>query len=941
VTRFDEHRPGELDGTRRAPHRELSRAALASTVYGGEAAGDIGHGRTSVIGKAWGRIFWLALFFAAGSCGGNQQLRERAATSSVAPVAASPEAGPPGVPAGTSSLHEGWALQTSEKVTAGGEAVSQPGFSTASWVPAEVPTTVLGALVHAGVYKDPFFGKNLSVIRPEPFKTSWWYRKEFAAEAPAPGEYAALRFDGINYRANVWLNGKKIADKATLFGVWRIFEVDVTSVLRTGANALAVEVFPPQPGDFTVGFVDWNPRPADENMGLYRAVELRRSGAVSLEDVFVRSKVDLSTLKEASLTVSAQIVNHGERPAAGTVSGEIGDIRFEAPYALGPHEKKALSLTPAEVPALRIVNPRLWWPVNLGAPELYELKLTALVDGRTSDASSVHFGIRDVGEYATDQGHRGFTVNGKRVLVRGGGWVDDLFLREDEKKLDAQLEYARHMNLNTIRLEGFWGSSQRLYDLADRKGLLVMTGFSCHWEWEQYIGKRMESETYGGAKSPEEIDLLASYLSTQVHSLRNHPSVLVWMVGSDKLPWPDAEKRYRDVLREADPTRPYLASAKGWTSEVSGPTRVKMLGPYNYVTPNYWSEDKIHGGAFGFNTETGPGPQVPPLASLKKMLPDDKLWPINDVWNFHCAEREYADLSLFLNAFEHRYGKVKNIGEFAFKAQASNYEAMRAMFDAFGAAKPASTGVIQWMLNAGWPKLYWQLFDYYLMPNGAFYGARKASQPENLVYTPADRSVYLVNDTLADLRDRKVEISLLDVDSKPVFETHLDASVGPNASRKLLKLPALGPKSGVYFLDLMLTASDGKWISDNFYWLSSKPDVLKESEDDWDYTPNKAFADFRALGSLPVAKVEVRSTCQSGVCEARLTNTSDHVAFFLELQVNKGATKEPVLPVFWSDNYVSLLPHESRALRATFAEADLAGAAATVSVMGWNAEFAN
>ena len=310
------------------------------------------------------------------------------------------------------------------------------------------------------------------------------------------------------------------------------------------------------------------------------------------------------------------------------------------------------------------------------------------------------------------------------------------------------------MNLNTIRLEGFWGSSQKLYELADRKGILVMTGFSCQWEWDHYLGKPQTDNTYGAAKSEEDAELLAGYLRDQVVWLRNHPSVLVWLVGSDKLPWPQVERRYRDVLREVDPGRPVLASAKGWNSEVSGPTAVKMLGPYNYVTPNFWFEDRTHGGAWGFNTETGPGPQVPPLASLKKMLPADKLWPINEVWNFHCAEHEYSDLSLFLDAYNHRYGAAHSVEEFAFKSQAASYEAMRPMFEAFGANKPRATGVIQWMLNAAWPKLYWQLYDYYLMPTGAFYGTRKGSQPQTLVYSYADRSVTLVNDTLSPLRGR-------------------------------------------------------------------------------------------------------------------------------------------------------------------------------------------
>jgi exo-1,4-beta-D-glucosaminidase len=343
-------------------------------------------------------------------------------------------------PTGTVELRHGWAIQSAAKVAAGGAAISQPGFSTAGWHAADVPATVLGALVRAGVYQDPFFARNMTGISREPFKGAWWYRTEFSAAAP--GAPARLVFDGINYRADVWLNGKKVADKASLHGVWRVFDLDVTTVLREGTNALAVQVFPPAPGDFTVGFVDWNPLPADRNMGLYRGVALRRSGTVSLEDVFVQSHVDLRTLKQAELTISARLVNHGDRAVSGVVTGEIGTkidtkigtkigtVRFRTAYSLAPLENKVLRLSAADVPALRVRNPRLWWPVNLGTPELYTLALVVAAGGQPSDVRNVSFGIREVGDYVNEQGHRGYTVNGKPILIRGGGWVDDLFLRE-------------------------------------------------------------------------------------------------------------------------------------------------------------------------------------------------------------------------------------------------------------------------------------------------------------------------------------------------------------------------------------------------------------------------------------------------------------------------------------------------------------------------------
>jgi exo-1,4-beta-D-glucosaminidase len=488
------------------------------------------------------------------------------------------------------------------------------------------------------------------------------------------------------------------------------------------------------------------------------------------------------------------------------------------------------------------------------------------------------------------------------------------------------------MNLNTVRLEGFWGCSPRIYDLADRSGILLMAGFSCQWEWPEYLGKPQDDETFGMAKDSDDTLLLGSYLRDQVRWLRHHPSVFVWVLGSDKLPWPNAERHYRELLGRWDPTRPSLMSCKSLKSPVSGPSAVKMAGPYDYVTPNYWFEDRTRGGAFGFNTETGPGPQVPPIASLRKMIPADKLWPINEEWNYHCARHSFGTLDKFLTAYNQRYGAARSAEELAFKAQASNYEAMRAMFDAFGTNRGEATGVIQWMLNGAWPKMFWQLYDAYLMPNGAFYGARKACQSLNAVYQVREHAVYLLNETLAKSSAAKLRVTLLDADSKVVFSRELDAACPANSSRKALPLPALDPGSPVYFLNLELVDAKGASLARNFYWLSSKADVLDPSKADWTFTPNQAYADFTALDRLPKTDVKLESRFTApGTCEITLTNTSDRVAFFLELQLERDG--ETLAPVLWDDNYVSLMPRETRTLRARF---DGAAGKPRPVMQGWN-----
>jgi exo-1,4-beta-D-glucosaminidase len=828
-------------------------------------------------------------------------------------------------------LREGWRIQAAAKVQATGAELSLPGASTEGWTPAQVPTTVLGALVKAGVYGDPFPGRNLEKITPEPFKGAWWYRTEF--RAPQGAASTRLVFEGISYRADIWLNGKRIAGKDTTFGVWRVVDLDVTGELRQGLNALAVEVHPPTDLDFAQGFCDWTPAPADRNMGLYRPVSLRTSGPVSLEAPFVQAKVELKTLDQADLTLSVDLVNHTGAPWEGRLEGAFEGVTFQVPCRLAPQERRTLRLGPGEVAGLRVRHPRLWWPVNLGSPELYHLRLKLRAGGAPSDERQIPFGIREVGDYLTPQGDRGYTVNGRKLLIRGGGWTDDIFLREDPANVEAQLQYVRHMNLNTVRMEGFWGVSQVIYDLADRMGILIMPGFSCAWEWDHYKGHPKDEDEFGGAKLPGDIDLLATYLQDQVRALRNHPSIFVWVIGSDKLPWPEAETRYRGELAVLDPGRPILSSCKRLTSPVSGTSGVKMAGPYNYVTPNFWFLDRAYGGAYGFNTETGPGPEVPPLASLTRMLGPGPLWPMNDVWKAHCALGSYSNLDLFLAAFNQRYGEARDLEDFAFRAQASNFEALRAMYEAFGAAKPAATGIVQWMLNSAFPKMYWQLYDYYLLPGGAFFGARKGSEPLHVLYDVGHHDVHVVNDTRADLNGATVRVTLLDQASKVVLERRLRISCPALAAARIQDLPPLPEGKDVHFLDLRLTDARGRELSRNFYWLSSRKDA-------WDlatYTESSApctqYADFTGLNRLAPARVTATCRAASGGWEVTLANPTDRVAFFLEMQL-LDAQGTPVVPVLWDDNYVSLLPGETRTIRV---RRTVPGPGRLeVAVKGWN-----
>ncbi len=341
----------------------------------------------------------------------------------------------------TRMLTEGWSLQAVAAVAGDGATVSTVGHDVSDWYSSSVPSTPMAALVANGLYPDLYFGTKLEDVDEEQFRGPWWYRTEFKVSETEAEKMARLQFAGINYSAEIWLNGQRLATREEIVGAFQVHEIDVSGKLLAGSNALAVEVFPPQPGDFTIGFVDWNPRPPDENMGIWRPVSLRLTGNVSVNDVFIETDVDLDTLETAEIRVSAILRNHSDLEVKTAVNGRIDGLSFAADVVLAPQESRLLRFTPDDYAVLRFDAPRLWWPHTLGEPNLYSITMTAKVDGRVSDSVQTTFGIREFGTYLNDEGHRGFTVNGQPVLIRGGGWVDDLLLSDTPEKIDAQLAY--------------------------------------------------------------------------------------------------------------------------------------------------------------------------------------------------------------------------------------------------------------------------------------------------------------------------------------------------------------------------------------------------------------------------------------------------------------------------------------------------------------------
>jgi exo-1,4-beta-D-glucosaminidase len=843
-------------------------------------------------------------------------------------------------------LHKDWQIQSSCEAKASAAEISSPGFDAKGWHHSDIPSTVVGALVSDKTYPDPDYGTNLKSFpgmdyssktffanqdmpKDSPFRCSWWFRTEFTPPADAELKTNWLNFLGINYRANVWLNGEKIADANDVAGTFATFEFNVSKTLRPGAtNALAVEVFAPGKNDLGITWVDWNPTPPDKDTGIWKEVFLRSSGDVSLRNPFVTSKLD-SDYKNAALTISADLRNVANHAVNGVLRAEVDGRQVGQQVSLNAGETKTVSFAPEQYAQLRLENAKLWWPYTMGEPNLYTTKLSFETANKTSDAASISFGVREVTSELTDKGYRLFKINGRKVLIRGAAWAPDILLRWSSKRLDADLNYVRDMGLNTIRLEGRI-DREEFYEKTDRLGILVMPGWTCCDAWEKWSSWKEEQHK-----------IAAESLRSQIRILRNHPSVFVWLYGSDGPPPANVEKMYLGILKDLNWPNPSISSASATPTTVTGQSGVKMTGPYEYVPPVYWLADTKAGGAYGYNTETSPGPAIPPRESLERFIPKDHLWPIDNVWNFHAGGERFTTINVFSDGLNRRYGTANSLDDYERKAQAVTYDGERAMFEAYGRNKYTATGVIQWMLNNAWPSLIWHLYDYYLVPAGGYFGTKKAMEPIHVQYSYDDNSVAVVNSTYEAVQGVKVSAKLYNLDAKEKGAREGTMNVAPDSSTKAFDLPKVDNLTKTYFLRLQLHDSSGKLLSDNFYWLSTRPDVLDwKHKKDTVYTPQAEFGDLTGLNTLPPTNLDVTSASEAigGKAGVRVTvgNPTANLAFMVHLRITRGKGGEDLTPILWSDNYFSLLPAEQKEVTASYDASDLDGKAVILEVDGYN-----
>lgn len=855
-------------------------------------------------------------------------------------------------------LKQGWNMQSSLKVNADGVTLTSPDYKVDDWYKITVPSTIIGGLLANNYYDfDPFMGQNFTKLADPAMDKPWWFRKSFTLNEGFAGKHIILKLQGVNYKADVWLNGKKIAGSDQIKGPMRIIDLDITPYAHIGTNVLALEILRPfnpnrKDGDLAIDYADWIHYPPDYNGGIINDVVIHGYDKVGVQYPHVVTRFDLPSLKIAHLSVHGLVTNYTNKTQKVSVEAAINQERsIRQTVTLRPYEKKDISFTPDRFPELNMKDPKIWWPWQYGDPLLNEVRLSVHQDKLLCSSVMDEFGIREVTSELIDNHSRVFKINGKKIMLRGAAWSPDIFQRRSAERQEQEIKLYRDMHLNIIRSEGKF-EDEKFYDLCDRYGMLVMTGWMCCGAWQ-----------YPENWTAAEREVAMASDSSIMYWLRNKACIMVWLNGSDMPPRDQSvERDYLSIEKGLHFPNPILATANEQKSKVSGYSGVKMAGPYEWVPPIYWETDKSkqYGGAWSFATEISPGPSIPPYESLIRFLPKDGLWYDSKDWNYHCGTMKFGNTNVFNAALFARYGKVKDMREYARKAQAQNYEAHRAMMEAYGLHKyHTATGVIQWMGANPWPGLIWHTFDYYLNPGGTYFGIKKAMEPLHVQYSYANRGISIVNSLLEPAAGLKAAASVYNLAGNRVYHKEMATSVPGDGVRHLFSLPAsINNLSDAYFLRLQLTDANGKVVSINWYWLSKKPDALNWAKSNWWMTPQSAYTDYTSLQHLARTRLDIdRSVSQikgqgagvDSVCHTiTLTNTGQTVAFQVRLRASQkesdGRPGKDILPAIYSDNFIELAPGESRQITCSYAVKDRnkAGSSdAKIEVTGWNINMDN
>lgn len=890
-----------------------------------------------------------------------------------------------------------WRLKSSTQVTPLGNVLSLPTYQMHDWYQATVPTSVLGALVKAGVYPDPHFDLNdlkipdasdnlnkrlglskYSYIKgvANPFKDPYWFRTTFLVPAHQKGRRTWLNFDGINYRADVWVNGKQVADHKNMAGMFLRFKYDITPFVAVGKeNAVAVKIYQvdnvgtPSPGylfqpfgqargqgqeifrDVTLKFMagwDCSPVVRDRNMGIYQNVYLTYTDDVKIEHPYIVTDLQLPDTTNAYLTVSAELRNAGTAVCRGVLRGTIDlekevdfctykkqmpgtmpTVVFERAVEIPAGQTITVAFTPKDYAQLHIRNPHLWWPNGYGMQYLHKLKLTFEMNGKVSDEQTTTFGIRKITSTLKERdGEHGriFWVNGKRIFSRGGFIQPDMLLDMNRKHMYDEARLLALAGVNMIANEDMPSPPEEVMETYDKYGLLMWeVFFQC---WTSYPG----TETF---KNPTDTKLALRNMYDVVKRYRNHPSLVLWCMQIETIIREELYVPLREYIRQNDPTRPVIAtSSHGWDVDKETPYIKPDLPTgmtdenapdYTWYPHPYYYNKVLEVKDQMFRNEMGV-PAVSTLASMKKYIyrlgkgektayyPLDSVWAYHDAWDSICCPPESYAYKPYDEAIRREFGQPQSAEDYIRWAQYINAGSYRAMYEAANHRMwDITTGVMLWKLNATWPQVLWQIYDWFLNPNAGYFYAKKALEPLHIQMNEHNRMVAVINTMHRSHEELTADVRLYDFNMNIVWQQQQPLSIGEDCYKELFTLPQPKEITPVYYARLLLKDGNGKVISENFYWLSAD-----------------GKNDFRAITQIPKVDLQLTSTTTTKdndiVMRIKVKNSTNRLAFMHRLMITKGDSEDEVLPTFWTDNFLTIFPGEEREVMATFARQDLEGA---------------
>jgi hypothetical protein len=822
-------------------------------------------------------------------------------------------------------LSTGWQLQYASKVSQSGADVSASSFKAAGWYAATVPGTVLTTLVNNKVYPEPLYGENnRPEIIPESLaRQDYWYRTRVEIPRAYIGRRIWLNFEGINYSAAIWVNGAQVGVTRGAF-MRGIF--DITSHVKAGEQAvIAVLVSPqPHPGDpiehtirnglgknggitaidgptflSTIGW-DWIPGIRDRDTGIWQKVFLSATGPVVVKDPLVTTDLPLPKLDSTDVGVQATVENVTDAPQKGVLEGTIENLTFNQEVEIAPHSAKLVTFDMKNTPALHIEHPRLWWPNGYGPHSLYKLHLSFNQGSEVSDAEDVSFGVRKITYSVPDSEYLTISVNGVRVFIRGGDWgLDEAMKRIPHERLEAEIRMHALANMNLIRNWVGQSTGEDFYEMCDKYGILL---------WDEFF-----QPNPADGPDPTDLDTYVANVREKILRFRNHPSIAVWCARNEGFPPPAIDAILRKQLAELEPTRRYQPSS----TDGAG---VRSAGPYFWREPRkfYKITDDY------FKTETG-SVSVPTLESIHGMMPKKDWETINDDWAEHDLARGAQQGDLYPGEMAARYGKIANLPDFVRKAQLMNYEAFRAMYEGRNAQLfHPLTAVITWMSDPAQPSFVWQIYHYDLEPNSSLFGVKKAGEMQHIQFNESNGELQVINNLPEALNNADARVTIYNLDGTVANRRDTLVNAPPSSATNVGAVQFPATVSTVHFLELELIDSAGKLVSSNFYWRS-----LPEHPDD-----------FTAMEKMPTVTLDVKGGCKDAEGKRLVTitlhNPTANLAVMAHVQLRRKSTGERVLPVYYSDNYVSLVPNETRAITIEAALNAYNGDSPLVVFDGWN-----